>query len=116
MVKWLVLVKIYGNSPKKLLNNTNEKIEIKINVDPFNLFGPNKFLNSIWSLEIIKFHKIKCRFGINQKENGKNNNPNIVLIQFNGILNKLVEGSKIENKLLIIFKYYFFLKNYKNLF
>lgn len=53
-----MLVKIYGNNPKKLLNNTNENKEIKINVEPFKLLGPIKVLNSKCNLLIIKFHKI----------------------------------------------------------
>lgn len=36
-VIWLVLVKIYGNSPKKLLNKIKENKEINIKVVPLNL-------------------------------------------------------------------------------
>jgi hypothetical protein len=36
-VIWLVLVKIYGNNPKKLLKRMKENKEININVDPLNL-------------------------------------------------------------------------------
>lgn len=36
-VIWLVLVKIYGNSPKKLLKRIKENNEININVVPLNL-------------------------------------------------------------------------------
>jgi hypothetical protein len=46
IVMWLVLVKIYGNSPKKLLNKINLNNEIKIKVDPLNLEIPNNVLNS----------------------------------------------------------------------
>lgn len=34
IVKCLVLVKIYGNNPKKLLKKIKKNNEIKINVDP----------------------------------------------------------------------------------
>jgi hypothetical protein len=51
----------------------------------------------------MKFHIIKCRFGINQNLYGINNNPKIVLIQFIGKFIKFVDGSKIENKFVIIF-------------
>lgn len=102
-VKWLVLVKIYGKSPRKLLNKINENIEIKIKVDPFEFIFPNNILNSLWSFNKIKFHIIKWRLGINQNENGININPKKVLIQLIGMFNKLVDGSKIENKLVIIF-------------
>jgi hypothetical protein len=43
---WLVLVKIYGNSPKKLFIKINLKREINIKVVPLNLDVPNKVLNS----------------------------------------------------------------------
>jgi len=43
----LVLVKIYGNIPKKLLNKINKNNEIKINVDPLNELGPINSLNSL---------------------------------------------------------------------
>jgi hypothetical protein len=42
----LVLVKIYGNNPKKLLKRIRLNKEIKIKVVPLNLEIPNKFLNS----------------------------------------------------------------------
>lgn len=65
-VKWLVLVKIYGNKPKKLLNKINENKEIKINVLPLKELGPNKVLNSECNVKVI-FVQIKCkREGINQ--------------------------------------------------
>lgn len=67
-IKWLVLVKIYGNNPKKLLNKIKENIETKIKVDPLNLFVPSKILNSLWRVFKIKFQIIKNRLGINQKE------------------------------------------------
>lgn len=46
IVIWLVLVKMYGNSPKKLLNKIRLNREIKIKVVPLNLETPNKVLNS----------------------------------------------------------------------
>lgn len=44
----LVLVKIYGNKPKKLLKRIRLNKEIKIKVDPLKLDVPNKVLNSKW--------------------------------------------------------------------
>jgi hypothetical protein len=38
IVECLVLVKIYGNSPRELLNGINENSEMKINVLPFLFF------------------------------------------------------------------------------
>jgi len=42
-----VLVKIYGNNPKKLLNRINLNKEIKIKVLPLCPVGPNRVLNSL---------------------------------------------------------------------
>jgi hypothetical protein len=66
IAKCLVLVKIYGKSPKKLLNMIIENSEIKIRVDPFIFLIFNKILNSLWSLDVILIHIILYREGINQ--------------------------------------------------
>jgi hypothetical protein len=65
--------------------------------------GPNKVLNSLNKVIKIVFHKILIREGINQYEYGININPINVLNQFNEKLKIVVEGSKTENKLVIIF-------------
>lgn len=57
-VKWLVLVKIYGNNPIKLLNKINENNETKINVEPLWPEGPKRVLNSLWRVSKILFHRI----------------------------------------------------------
>jgi hypothetical protein len=49
------------------------------------------------------FQNIEIREGKNQNIIGKNKIPSIVLIQFKEKLKILVEGSKIENKFIIIF-------------
>lgn len=103
IVKWLVLVKIYGNKPIKLLNKINEKREIKMKVIPFILDGPSNVLNSLWRLMIKEFHKILIREGSIQKEYGIIKIPINVLSQFKDKFNRVVEGSNIENKLVIIF-------------
>jgi len=46
-VMCLVLVKIYGKRPKKLLNKIRVNKEINMKVVPLYLVGPNKVLNSI---------------------------------------------------------------------
>lgn len=51
----------------------------------------------------ILFQKTFIRDGKNQKIIGKNMIPKNELNQFNGKLKRLVEGSKIENKFIIIF-------------
>lgn len=102
-VKWLVLVKIYGNNPKKLLYRIRLNKEIKINELPLWPVGPKRVLNSLWRVSIILFQIMWYREGINQKEHGINNKPKNVLSQFNDNLKIVVEGSKTENKLVIIF-------------
>lgn len=97
---WLEAVKIYGNKPKKLF------IRIKIN----NLKNMIKFdkllfiiiLNSFKRNLKRMFHNMIYREGINQYWNGKNKKIKNMLNQFNDIF-ILVHGSKIENKLVIIF-------------
>lgn len=101
----LVLVKMYGNRPIKLLNNIIIKIEIKINVVPLNDLGPNNVLNSLWRVKFILFHIMLIRDDVNQNIEGIINNPINVLVQFNEILKILVDGSKVENRFVIIFKF-----------
>lgn len=103
--KCLVLVKIYGNSPIKLLNNIIIKIEIKMNVVPLNDLVPNNVLNSLCRVKFILFHIMLIRDDVNQNIDGIINNPINVLVQFIEILKILVDGSKVENKFVIIFKF-----------
>jgi hypothetical protein len=100
---WLVLVKIYGRRPKKLLNKIKVKRDKNINVVPLNLEIPKRVLNSLCKVEKILFQNINTRVGINQNIVGKNKIPRNVLNQFNEKLKIFVEGSKIENKFIIIF-------------
>lgn len=65
--------------------------------------GPNKVLNSLWRVNKILFQIIWYREGINQKEQGIKSNPIKVLNQFKDKLKIVVEGSKTENKFVIIF-------------
>jgi hypothetical protein len=67
-VKWLVEVKIYGNSPKKLLNKIKENNEIKIKELPFIPEGPKSVLNSRYKIIRVLFHIILIRVGITQNE------------------------------------------------
>lgn len=102
-VKCLELVKIYGNNPRKLLNKIILNKLIKIKVLPLNPLFPNNVLNSLCKVLIIKFHKYINREGINQKDIGIIKNPIKVLNQFNENEKIEVEGSKTENKFIIIF-------------
>jgi hypothetical protein len=103
IVIWLVLVKIYGKRPRKLLNRIKVKREMNINVVPLNLWIPISILNSLWRVIKILFQKRVKREGRNQNIIGKKRIPKIELIQFKERLKILVEGSKIENKFIIIF-------------
>lgn len=71
---------------------------------PLNWDVPNKVLNSLCRVIKILFQNIDIRDGNNQNNIGKNNNPNNVLNQFKDKLKMFVEGSKIENKFIIIFR------------
>ena len=103
----LVLVKIYGNNPKKLLNKIIENNEININVLP--LKGELiKILNSKWRVLIILNQSILYREGITQNIDGININPKKVLIQFKERLNIVVDGSNTLNRFVIIFKENYF--------
>jgi hypothetical protein len=66
MVKCLVLVKINGNSPRKLLNRIRENSEMNINVLPL-ILSPRRVLNSLWSFINNVFHIIVCRPRIEPK-------------------------------------------------
>lgn len=99
-VIWLVLVKIYGNSPKKLLNRINLNKEMNISVDPL-ILGPIRVLNSLCNVKDTLFQIILSRDGISQYEEGIIMIPMIVLIQLIDEF-QLVDGSKDENRFAII--------------
>lgn len=73
-----------------------------------NLETPRRVLNSLCRVKKILFQNKDNREGKNQNIKGKNRIPSIVLNQFIDKFIILVEGSKIENKFIIIFK----IKNY----
>lgn len=86
------------------MNKIKVNKEINIKVEPLNLDTPSKVLNSKWRIKKILFQNIERREGKNQNIMGKNKIPRVVLNQFNEKLKILVEGSKIENKFIIIFR------------
>jgi hypothetical protein len=102
MIKCLVLVKINGNSPKKLLNRIRENSEMNINVLPLILF-PKRVLNSLWSFINNIFHIIVCCDGIVHILMGMNIIPINVLVQLIDVFIILVDGSNTENRFVIIF-------------
>lgn len=103
-VKWLVLVKIYGNNPMKLLNIIIENRAIKIREDPLDPIGSKRILISLWRVIIILFQKMWNREGKSQYIEGIIKIPKNVLNQFNDMLKILDVGSNTENKFVIIFK------------
>jgi hypothetical protein len=102
IVKCLVLVKMYRNSPRELLNRINENNEMKINVLPFS-FLPIRFFNSLCNFVSRVFHSIVYRDGVNHILIGINITPRNVLIQLIDKFVGLVDGSNTENRFLIIF-------------
>lgn len=80
--------------------------EINIKVDPLNLLIPNSVLNSLCKVIKILFHINEIREWKIQNIGGKNNIPNNVLNQFKDKFKIFVEGSKIENRFIIIIKLY----------
>jgi hypothetical protein len=95
IVKCLVLVKIYGNSPRKLLNRINKNSDTNKKVLPFLfLLLPRRFLNSLCSFVINIFHTIRCRLGISHILVGMNISPRKVLVQLIGIFVVLVDDHK----------------------
>jgi hypothetical protein len=107
-VKCLVLVKIYGNSPRKLFVKIIRNRDARMNEFPLFSFPFLKIVFISWcSLFINKLTIILFRHGINQTLVGISNNPINVLVQFNGRPLIAVVGSKIENKFLIIFNLFY---------
>lgn len=102
-VKWLDLVKIYGNNPKKLLNKIIVNKLIKIKLLPLKPLFPIKILNSLWRVKIKFFHKYSIRVGINQNVIGIIVTPMNELSQLIGDEKIEEQGSKTENKFVIIF-------------
>lgn len=102
MAKWLEAVNTYGASPKKLLNRINKNREIKISVCPWAPPVPTRVLNSMWSWLKIRSKNLVERLLPTQKLHGRANNPTKIANQFSGRVS-IEEGSKIENKLAIIF-------------
>lgn len=108
IVRCLVLVKMYGNNPKKLFIRIIRNRDVKMNEFPLFLFPFLRIVFISWcSFFINILNIILFRDGISQILVGININPMIVLVQFSGRLLISVVGSKIENRLLIIFNLFY---------
>src|SRR5215468_5937019 len=103
-VKCLVLVKMYGNNPRKLFIRIIRNREVKMNEFPLFSFPFLRIVFISWcNLFISRLIIILFRDGINQILVGISSNPIAVLVQFSGSLLISVVGSKIENRFLITF-------------
>src|SRR5215510_6315541 len=101
----LVLVKMYGNNPRKLFIRIIRNKEVKMNEFLLFSFPFLKIVFISWcSLFISRLIIILFRDGINHILVGISSNPIAVLVQFSGNLLISVVGSKIENRFLITFR------------
>jgi hypothetical protein len=107
-VRCLVLVKMYGNNPKKLFVRIIRNRDVRMNEFPLFSFPFLKIVFISWcNLFINKFTIMLFRDGTSQILVGINRSPMAVLVQFNGKLLISVVGSKIENKFLITFSLFY---------
>ena len=107
IVKCLVLVKMKGNNPKKLLIVINKNIEMKNVDDPGLKDCAISILISLWNVNVTIFFIFSCNvllshlfFGIVIKINNS-------LIQLEIISDD--DGSNEENSEFIIFSFFFYL-------
>jgi hypothetical protein len=101
-IKWLELVKIYGNKPKKLLNTIMRNKAKKLIVLPLKEEGPNKVLNSECRIDKVLIEIKWIRLGVNQIRGLINIIKMTLLVQLEVLLIEDA-GSKTENRLVIIF-------------
>ena len=103
-VKCLVLVKMYGNNPRKLFVRIIRNSDVRMNEFPLFSFPFLRIVFISWcNLFIKSLTIILFREGISQILDEINKSPVAVLVQFSGKLLISVVGSKIENKFLITF-------------
>lgn len=100
--RWLVLVKIYGNSPMKLLDRIKKNTP-KMRIDlPGAPWGPSRVLISLWIVLFTELINRLTGLGTTQKIGNKIRTRERLLIQF--VVNTIDdEGSNTENRLFIIF-------------
>jgi hypothetical protein len=107
-VRSLVLLKMYGNRPKKLFVKIMRNSDVRMN--EFSLFS-FPFLRSVFiswcSLFINKLTIILFHDGINQILVEISRSLMVVLVQFNGRVLISVVGSKIEYKFLVTFSWFY---------
>jgi hypothetical protein len=86
-VRCLVLVKIYGNNPRKRFVKIIRNNDVRINEFPLFSFDFLKIVFIYWcSLFIRKLTIVLFHYGINQILVGINSSPIAVLVHFNGRL------------------------------
>lgn len=104
-VMWLEDVKMYGKRPRKLFIKIKINKAINMKEEPWREEGPKSVLNSEWSLFKMEERRAENFLGANQKEGIINIRNKTDLNQFKEIL-KFAEGSKTENKFVIIFNWF----------
>lgn len=100
LVMWLVAVKVYGDSPHKLLIIIRVKIETATGINPEAAPGPVKVLNSAAIIVKTIFQGSLIFLGITQNKLGITTNTKASLTQLRAIVEE--EGSKTEKILTII--------------
>ena len=95
-VRCLVLVKMYGNNPKKLFVRIIRNNDVRMNEFPLFSFPFLRIVFISW-----------CSLFINKLTFGINISPMAVLFRFNGRLLISVVGSKFKNKCLISFSLFY---------
>lgn len=107
IVKWLELVKMYGRSPKKLLNTISLKSDTNIIVT-LEFLAPKSVLNSRCKVVDNLNHKRDHRDGMAQNSKGIKIIPKKVDNQFKDKFMIEEVGSNTENRFVIIFNSFLF--------
>lgn len=101
---WLVPVKINGKSPIKLLNTTKVNRQKKNIVPPLRVLGPSSVLISEWRVDSTESRTMFVGLGAIHNIPGINK-AGITNLHQLGSTTTEDEGSKLENRLFIIFTY-----------
>jgi hypothetical protein len=98
----LVAVNTYGYSPIKLLNKTKVNKDIITINEPLGEEGPIITFSSLYNKAFTLLKNREVLEGITQTEGATIKINSVIDTQFNDKI-ELVDGSKIENKFVIIF-------------
>ena len=109
IIMWAVGVKVKGNSAKKFIKNRDMNIVSVIFLIPFWLLGSIRFSSSFFkgiNIDLIKIIDFLFIFFLNDNDKIRG-----VIMAIHVKDKYLIEGSKIENKLFIIFRKCFLILN-----